>query len=87
MHLCIGAGRFVALPAEVQHPVDHYPAHLLQGRRAVLAGVVGNGLDVDEDVARDDPRAFAVAVIERDDVGEVIVPEVLCCNAESRRAD
>ena len=80
---------FVALPAEVQHPVDHYPAHLLQGRRAVLAGVVGNGLDVDEDVARDDPCVFAVAVIERDDVGEVIVPEVLAVHLQQplRRAE
>ena len=51
--------------------------------------VVGDGFDVDEDVARDDPRAFAVAVIERDDVGEVIVPEVLAVHLQQplRRAE
>ena len=67
MHLRVGAGGFVALTAEVQYAVDHYPAHLLKCRGPVLPGVVGDGFDVDEDVARNYAGAFAVAVVERDD--------------------
>ena len=77
MHLRIGAGRLVTLPAEVQHAVYDDPAHFLERRAAVLPGIVGDGLDVDEDVARDYAGAFAVAVIERNDVGEIVVPEPL----------
>lgn len=77
VHLRVGAGGFVALTAEVQYAVDHYPAHLLKRRESVQPGVVGDGFDVDEDVARNHAGAFAVAVVERDDVGEIVVPQVL----------
>ena len=56
--------------------MDDYPAHFAEPRGAVSAGVVGHGLHVDEDVARDDARSPPVAVIEGDDIGEVVVSEV-----------
>ena len=89
MHLRIGAGRLVTLPAEVQHAVYDDPAHFLERRAAVLPGIVGDGLDVDEDVARDYAGAFAVAVIERNDVGEIVVPEPLAVHLQKplRRAE
>ena len=88
MHLRVGAGRLVALAAEVQHAVYDDPAHFLERRAAVLPGIVGYGLDVDENVARNDAFAFAVAVIERNDVGEIVVPEPLTVHLQEplRRA-
>ena len=54
VHLCVGARRLVALAAEVEQSVDDDAAHFVQPCGAVKACVVGDGLDVDEDVARDD---------------------------------
>ncbi len=89
MHLRVGAGRLVTLTAEVQHPVYDDPPHLLQRCGAVLAGVVRDCFHVDEYVSRDDACALPVAVIERDDVGEIVVAEVLAVHLQQplRRAE
>lgn len=47
-----------------------------------MPGVVGHRLHVDEDVAGDGACSAAVAVIEGDDVGEVVVSEVLTVHFE-----
>ena len=57
--------------------MNNYAAHLVELRCSVNAGIVGNGLDIDEYIACNYPLAFAVAVIEGDDIGKVVVAEEL----------
>ena len=77
VHLGVRPGRLVLLTAEVQHAVHHYPAHFAEGRGAVDPGVVAHRIHVYEDIAGYNPLPFQVAVIEGDDVGEIVVSEKL----------
>ena len=75
VHLTFGAGRLVLLSAQMQQAVHHHAEHLLACRRAIYAGVVGDGLHVDKYVATNHARALAVAVVEGDHIGEVVVTD------------
>lgn len=68
------------VPAEVEQAVGQYPAHFLPGRNAQLPGIIGYALNADKDVAFD--FASGLALIERDDVGVVIVLEVVAVNLQ-----
>ena len=75
MHLLLVPGALVLLTAQVQHAVSQYAVHLVGLGSAIDARIVSHRIDINKDIARHDFRALAVAVVEGDDVGEVVVTD------------
>ena len=77
VHLSVRTGCLILLSAQMEQTERHNTAHFGQLRGAVFACIVRNGIHIDENIARHDPGALAVAVIERDDIRMVVVAELL----------
>ena len=76
VHLTLGTRCLVLLSAQVENTVNYHSQHLLAGGSAIEAGIVPYRLDIYKDVAGD-VTLFEIALVEGDDVGEVVVAEEL----------